>query len=156
MRDAASMILLLVIVAASAPAANDASPTVHLFRSGEKELTAETQAKIAAWTLEFLKTANFNTANQAAVLNQTVAHIQEHYRETVRGDFLVVTYDRTITVNTVGGVVSVCEIVVGLNRQDQLPSALFTADPDGRIVSHEKYGAVLPAELQPNAPGAAH
>jgi len=94
------MILLLMTSVAPALAADDTPPAVSLYRSGEKELTAEAKSKLADWSVELLKTANFNTANQPDTLGQTVTHIQQNYRKTVMGDYLVITWDHAITVKT--------------------------------------------------------
>ncbi len=79
--------------------------------------------------------------------------IQQHYRQTVAGEYLVITYDSPVVIHTIGGDVTVVEIVVGLNRKDDIPSALFTIDAEGRIVAHEKYaGGVLPVPMRRPAP----
>ena len=149
MRHVLLMAILAVICLSAGPV--DSGPSVVVYRDGEKTLTAETKGKLADWGMEFLKTANFNTANQPDILKQDVCEIQKHYRETVSGDCLIVSYDHVVAVKTVGDNVSVREIVIGLNRSDAIPSALFTVDSEGRIVAHEKYSGVLPEELRPVA-----
>jgi hypothetical protein len=80
-----------------------------------------------------------------------VVEIQERYRKTVRGDFLVVSYDQPMTFHTAGGDVKALEIIVGLNTPNKIAIGLFTIDPDGRIVAHEKYDPMLPPELVPQS-----
>lgn len=144
------LVAVLLAIAGAAFAADESKPRVELNRSGQVELGTEAQGRITEWSIEFLKSANFNTANQPDVLNKSVAAIQKRYRETVASDYLVISYDRPTTFETIGGDVTVVEIIVGLNRPDAVPSALFTVDPEGRVVAHEKYAAIpVPAELAP-------
>jgi len=141
--------ILMVLVTISSHAAAETVATVRAVRGGLIELDAETQARVAAWAMKFLSSANFNTANHPDVLKQTVTHIHQRYRDTAAGDHLVVTFSDPSTVETVGGRIVCREIIVGLARPDQFPSALFTVDDEGRVVAHEKYAAILPEELHP-------
>ena len=52
-----------------------------------------------------------------------------------------------VKVRTVGGEVSVFEIVIGLAHPDSA-DALFTIDDEGRIVAHEKYSGRIAMELR--------
>jgi hypothetical protein len=142
--------LCLLLLTSVVYAADGVLPKLTLYRSGEKELAAGKQAVIANWGTELLKSSNFNTANKPEM--QTIGEIQRHYRQTVAGDYLVISYNLPLTVQTVGGKVELLEIVVGLNRPDEFPSALFTIDPQGRVVAHEMYGGILPAELRGGTP----
>jgi len=145
-------IIFLSAVTVSAFAADADKARVELYRGGPNELMPESEAKIVAWSEKFLKSANFNTVNQPDILKHSVTDVQQRYRKTVRGDYLVVSYDRPMTFKTVAGDMTVVEIVVGLNRPDTVPSGLFTIDPDGRVVAHEKYAAMLvPADLASEA-----
>jgi hypothetical protein len=130
-------------------AADDGKPSVHAYRNTEITLSDEAQAKIADWAVAFLKTANFNTANQPTILKQSVQLIQDHYRATIRRNYFVVTFGQPLVVKTVGGSVTAVEIVVGMNRKDEWPSALFIVDPNGRVIAFEKYAAQLPPALPP-------
>lgn len=134
-----------------ATAAAAVPPAVTLFHSGERTLSPADRATAAAWAVSFLETAALNTDTHAAVLRQSVPDVQNRYRRTVRGDYLVVAFAEPAAVKTAGGDVTVREIVVGLNRPDEVPSALFTVDPAGRVVAHEKYRGSLPDLLQPKA-----
>jgi len=131
----------------SAIAANADQPRVELYRSGAKKLTPEVKAEFVAWSEALLKSANFNTANQPDILKKSVTAIHESYRLAVRRDCLIVSYDRPMNFTTVAGDLTVMEIVVGLNRPDKIASGLFTIDPVGRVIAHEKYAAISSAEL---------
>jgi TusA-related sulfurtransferase len=128
-------------------------PSIELYRSGLKELSPQAKEKIVAWAEKFLESANLNTANQPEILKQSVIEIQKRYRKTVRGDFLVVSFDQPVTFHTAGGDVKALEIIVGLNAPNNVAIGLFTIDPDGRIVAHEKYDPMLPPELVPQNSG---
>jgi hypothetical protein len=65
----------------------------------------------------------------------------------VAGNCLIITYNSPVKVRTVGGEVSVLEIVIGLARPDSA-EGLFTIDHGGRIVAHEKYSGRIAMELR--------
>ncbi len=89
------------------------------------------------WGVAFLKSAILSIPPMRA----------RHYTKTVAGDYAAITYDHSVTFETVRGKVTVIEIIIGLNRPDQVPSGLFTIDAKGSIVAYEKYGGLLPPEL---------
>ena len=141
-------IIVLFAAAASACAADANRPRLELYRGGPRELTPQSEATVVGWTEQFLKSANFNTANQPEILQLSIPAIHERYRKTIRGDCLLVSYDPPAKFKTCAGDVTVMEIIVGLNRPDSIASALFTIDPKGHLIAHEKYAAMtLPAEL---------
>lgn len=147
------VIISLLAAAVSAVAADADRPRLELYRAGPKELAPQSEATVVGWTETFLKSANFNTANQPEILKQSITAIHERYRTTIRADCFIVSYARPMKFKTIAGDVTVVEIIVGLNRPDSIASALFTVDPDGRLIAHEKYAAMtLPAELAPEAP----
>jgi hypothetical protein len=158
MKKHAIVMMVVMLMTNIGIGADEPAPAVQLHRAGEKELDAAAKAVIARWGMNFLKSANFNTAN---LLKQSVATIQDHYRREVGGDYVVITYDRPVTVMTAGGEVTVVEIVAGLNRPpslnrpDEFASGLFTIDPEGRVVVHEKYAGLLPKELRKGPAAAA-
>jgi hypothetical protein len=157
-----ALFTLILIVAALAPAPEPKAPAagaesrpaeVVLVRSGRQKLTADQKQKLAAWSLDFVKTCRaMDTVNDAAILKQSVTDIQRHYRETVQRDYLVATFDHPVTVKRDGAKeVTLVEIVVGLDdhfTDDQphplFPSGLFTLDPDGRQIAYEKYRGQFP------------
>ena len=97
--------------------------------------------------VEFVQSSNFNTVAHARILKLSVATVQDHYRRAVAGDCLIVTYERPVPFRTVGGEVSVVEIVIGLGRGDYA-DALFTIDESGRVVEHGKYSGLIGIELR--------
>ena len=142
------VILSLLAATLSAFAADAGRPHLELYRAGPKELAPQNEATVVGWTENFLKSANFDTAHHPELLKQSIPAIHERYRKTIRGDCLIVSYDRPMKFKTIAGDVTVAEIIVGLNRRDLIASALFTIDPEGRLIAHEKYAAMtLPAEL---------
>jgi len=143
------MIALLLAITVSASAAEESVPRVELYGWGTKGLTAEKQVAIVSWSETFLKSANFDTANQPDILKQSVSAIQNHYRKTVRGDCLVVSYDRPRILQTIGGKVTALQIVIGVNENGKFAAGLFSIDPEGRIVAHEKYAPLIPPGLLP-------
>ena len=100
--------------------------------------------------VEMLQSSNFNTAAHAKILNLGVAAIQDQYRRAVAGDCVIVTYDRAMKIRTVGGDVSVVEIVIGLGREQA--DSLFTIDESARVVVHAKYSGRVAIELRKTAP----
>jgi hypothetical protein len=129
MRTLTTIIVVLFAVTVSAFAADADQPRVELYRAGSIELNPERKANVVAWSERFLKSANFNTANQPDILRQSVTAIQERYRNTVRGDHLVVSYNSPMKFQTIAGEVTVVEIVVGLIRPDMAASALSPSTP---------------------------
>jgi hypothetical protein len=115
---------------------------VAFYRGSEMKLDAGQKQSVQKWAIEVLKSANFNTLAHAEVLKQSVTDVQEHYRAAVRGNFVVVTFDRPTKVETVGGEMTAIEIVVGLNRDDAYPSGVFTVGKEGSVVAFEKYAPV--------------
>ena len=144
--------MLLLTAAGSGAADVGTKPRVELYRPAAKDLTPESKMNVVNWSETFLASANFNTLDQPDILKQSVVtDIQDRYRKTIRGDYLVVSYDHPTKFQTVAGDVTVVEIIVGLNRADRVPSALFTVDGDGRVIAHEKYAGMLPDDLAPAA-----
>ena len=128
--------------ATTAPAAGK----VVLHRAGQPEVDAATLKRLGDLSLDLLKSANFNTVTHAEMLRQSVPAVQARYRKVVAGDYLVVTYEQPMTVKTVGGEVTVYEIVIALLNQG--PVGVFTIDGGGRVVAHEKYGGRPDVEMR--------
>ena len=94
-----------------------------------------------------LASSSLNSADEPDALGQSVPAIQARYRQVVAGNCLILTYASPVTIETMGGDVSVHEIVIGLARPDQA-DALFTIDAAGRVVAHEKYSGAIAVELR--------
>lgn len=121
--------------------------TVSLYQHGQSKPTKGAEDTLRELGVDLLKSSNFNTATHPGILKQSVPTIQDRYRRVVAGDCLVITYDHPVKVRTVGGEVSVSEIVIGLAHPDYV-DALFTIDDHGRVVAHEKYSGRIAMELR--------
>ncbi len=121
--------------------------TVVLHHHGRSKPTEAAENTLRQLGVELLKSSNVNTAAHPEILKQSVPAIQDRYRRVVAGDCLIITYDPPVKVRTVGGDVSVFEIVIGLAHPDYA-DALFTIDADGRVVAHEKYSGRIAMDLR--------
>ncbi len=121
--------------------------TVVLHHHGRSKPTEAAENTLRKLGVELLKSSNLNTAAHPGILKKSVPTIQDRYRRVVAGDCLVITYDSPVKVRTVGGEVSVFEIVIGLAHPDYA-DAVFTIDEHGRVVAHEKYSGRTAMELR--------
>lgn len=129
------------IADAEEPSADTESDYTLTLRYGKATpLSPEAVESLYAKTVELLETSNFNS--RAPLWEWNMSEILEGYRRTVAGKYLLVSFNEPRTFKTIGGEVSVREIVIGLNRPD-FASALFTIDDEGRIVGHAKYSGLL-------------
>lgn len=133
-----SMIVSMLFLAASVCAADAPRASVTINYPGIHDLSAAAQSNIRAAAIDLLKTSNFNSLDHAKVLHSRIPEIQDRYRKTVSGHLLVISFDSPQKIETIGGEVTVYEIVVGLNRSDYADQ-LFTIDTDGRVIEHGKY-----------------
>lgn len=98
-------------------------------------------------TMDILKSSNFNSRQAGGPLTNDIPLDQDRYRATIQqGKYLLVTFRDPVTVQTVGGAVTVREIVIGLNRTDYAGD-LFTIDDENRLVTHGKYSGALCVQL---------
>ncbi len=143
------MILVFVLLFGVTACAVTSEPTgtVSLHQHGRTKPTESTQDTLRELGVELLKSSNFNTAAHPGILKQSVPTIQDRYGRVVAGDCLIITYDHPVKLRTVGGEVSVSEIVIGLAHPDYV-DALFTIDDHGRVVAHEKYSGRIAMELR--------
>jgi hypothetical protein len=122
--------------------ATNYSATLHY----EKEIALSAQATQVLYSnaIQLLETSNFNSRTPPASswLGYGVAETQDTYRKAVSGKYLLVSFKETRPIKTLGGEVSVKELVVGLNSRD-VASSLHTIDEQGRIVGHGKYSGPL-------------
>lgn len=148
--------MLLLLLAVVMPAAVDASDGATVRRCMGTQPTESAADELRRLAVELVQSSNFNTAAHPRILNLSVAAIQDHYRRVVAGDCLIVTYERPVRFRTVGGEVSVVEIVIGLGRREYA-DALFTIDETSRVIEHGKYSGAIGIELRKAAsapPGA--
>jgi len=120
---------------------------VVLHHAGQDQTTGVADDTLRMLAIELLKSSNFNTRTHSDLLKQGVSAIHDRYRRTLAGDFLLIAYNHPVTVRTIGGPVSVLEIIIGLGHPDY-PDALFTIDGDGRVVAHEKYSGQTAMQLR--------
>jgi hypothetical protein len=129
-------------------AASDSDYTVKL-RYGKEIVLAEAATQtLYSNAVQLLETSNFNSTKHytGSGPNYEVSRTQEAYRQTVSGKYLLVSFKKPRPVETVGGQVSVKEIVVGFNRSDYA-YLLFTIDEEGRVITHEKYSGAMCVKL---------
>ena len=143
----AALVLVMLLAVAACPVSGEDAGTLTLRQDGRSRPTSAEEDTLRKLAMEFLKSSNFNTVAHADILKQSVPAIQARYRQVVAGACLIITYDHPVTVRTVGGNVSVFEIVIGLGRPDYA-DALFTIDEQGRVVGHGKYSGGIGIKLR--------
>src|SRR2546425_10945706 len=147
MRRHAIRALALLLAVTTWAVSGEPAGTVVLHQNGRSRDARAVEDALRKLGMDLLRSSNFNTTAHRAILNQSIPAIQDRYRQVVAGDCLIITYDHPVTMQTVGGDVSVFEIVIGLGRPDYA-DALFTIDNDGRVVAHGKYGGRIAIELR--------
>ena len=120
--------------------------TLSLHYGKDVVLSKDAAGLLYAKAMDFLVSSNFNSSIPKWKEQWGIAKIQDGYRNTIRGNYLLVSFKDPQKIKTVGGEITVLEIVVGLNGQ-QYADALFTIDDEGRIISHAKYSGVLGVEF---------
>jgi hypothetical protein len=143
MRSFTVSALLLVLTAVTA---FSAKPHITVVLHGQAAVDDARLVILRDLGLDLLKSSNFNTAAHAYVLKQTTPAIHDRYRRVVAGEYLLITYDQPMQMQTVGGEVTVCEVVIGWG--EEYANALFTIDADGRVVAHEKYSGAVAINLR--------
>ena len=117
----------------------EAATTVELQSQGKLiELSESAHKPLHEQALQLLRTSNFHSDPGDEHHIFTLRAVQNDYRKTVAGKFLVITFATPQKISTVGGEITVAEIIVGLNRNDYA-SSLFTVDESGRVIGHAKY-----------------
>jgi hypothetical protein len=94
--------------------------------------------------LEIVESSNFNSRNPQ--WDWDLADILRDYRRAVDGRYLLISFVKPRSVKTVGGDLTIKEILIGLNGSEYA-SSLHTVDDEGRIVGHAKYRGELCIEL---------
>ena len=118
--------------------------TVTLRYGKQRALAPEAIQALYSKAIEVLESSNFNS--RAPRWQWNISKLHQDYRETVAGKYLLISFPAPQKMKTVGGEISVREILIGLNRSDYA-SSLFTIDDEGRIVGHGKYSGGLCIEL---------
>ncbi len=118
-------------------------PFVELeLRTNPAPVTESEQLALGRQALQLLESSNFHSGvgDKHKIFN--LPDVQRTYRAMVAGKYLLVSYPTPQTVTTLGGKISVSQIIVGLNREDYA-SDLFTIDGSGVVVGHAKYSGSL-------------
>jgi hypothetical protein len=145
LRDLLTSFLLLISLTCIAnadtnqPAATNGF-TLTLRYGEERALSQEVVQPLYSKAVELLESSNFNS--RAPRWEWNMSEILEVHRKTVSGKYLLVSFKEPRKIKTVGGEITVREIIIGLNRTDYA-SSLFTIDDEGRIVGHAKYSGPL-------------
>ena len=113
---------------------------------GADHLDVATQQSLDALAVDLLKTSNFNSLNHGKLLQSTIPGIQERYRKTISGHYMVLSFNSEQNFKTIGGDVRLFEIIIGLNASEYA-DALFTIDPEGRVIEHAKYSGTKSIQL---------
>jgi len=138
---ALAAILAGVALAATSPPV----PRTVLLQYGTRiPLSEEATQTLYLRAVELLESSQFNSLNPSWDWERQ--KIEEEYRQAMSGKYLAVTFPRSQKVTTMGGEISVRQIVIGLNRPDYA-SSLHTVDEDARVVGHGKYSGPLCVEF---------
>ena len=150
MRRAVRLVALVLLLTAivSSPLAQIDAVTVRRCRGPQP--TGSSADELRKLAVELVQSSNFNTAAHPKILNLSASAIQDQYRRAVAGDCLIITFSSPMRMRTVGGEVSLVEIVIGLGREQA--DALFTIDETARVVVHGKYSGKVAVELRKTAP----
>jgi hypothetical protein len=150
-------VVLLIVSTAVIPACTDADHpaieaadyTVSLGSGDEVALVQPEAQVIYSNIIALLKTSNFNSSERETQKwpGYRVSGVEKDYRWTASGKYLVVSFKRAQRMETIGGVVNVREIVVGLDN-GRGRNQLFTIDDNGRVISHGKYSGPLWVKLR--------
>lgn len=152
MRFATILILVGILFAipsgtAVGPAENETigNYSLKLYSGGNMQPAGDWETSLYTKTIELLKTSNFNSRTPRGGWKWDNKNFLQWYRETVSGSYLLVSFEVPITTETVGGNITVREIVLGLGGEYAGP--LFTIDNEERIVAHSKYSGPLCIEI---------
>ena len=130
-------IALLSGFAASSQADEAATTELHL--SGKSPVLPEpAQRELCQQAIYLVESSNFHSDPGDRYHLFTVPEVQSGYRREVAGKFLLIVFPIPQKIKTIGGEITVSEIIAGLNRNDYA-SSLYTIDEAGRVVGHSKY-----------------
>jgi hypothetical protein len=140
---------LLLIVKASTLFAEDLpefeTSAVVLRYPGNISLNHDDARKIFEKSIEILQSSNFNSSNPKWDWDE--AKINLEYGRAVSGRHVLVTFSKPEIIKTIGGDITVRELVIGLNGS-QYASSVHTVDIQGRVIGHAKYLGQLCIEIQ--------
>lgn len=123
-------------------------PTVKLMTQDKQTVLHEDiQSRLRRQLIALLQSSNFHSGPGDKNHIFTSAAVQQDYRNSVAaGQYLLLIFPAAQKIGTVGGEITVTEIVFGLHRPGGRNS-LFTIDDSGRVVSHAKYSGALCLEV---------
>ena len=135
--------LLLLNQAPGTSLAAEAVPSIELHWPGKQIALAEkTREQLSHQAVRLVESSNFHSdpGDEHHIFTRSGVH--SSYRREIAGRYLLVSFPTPRKFKTVGGDITVAEVVVGLNRDDYA-SNLFTIDEDGRIIGHSKFAGEL-------------
>jgi hypothetical protein len=100
--------------------------------------------KLYELALKIAESSQFNS--RKPLWTWDLAETLAQYRRAVDGRYLLISYASPRILKTMGGDITVKEIIIGLNNS-QYASSLHTVDDEGRIVGHAKYSGDLCLKL---------
>ena len=137
------LVLLLAMIGlaedTNRPAITPPDFTAKLHYGKEIALTPPAVQTLYSNAMKLLKSSNFNYSG--------VSKDAEDYRFTVSGSHLLISFKKLQNIKTVGGEVSVREIVIALNERYGPRSEVFTKDDGGHIFAYGKYSGPIIVEL---------
>lgn len=128
---------LLVRFTTPSHAAEPATAELHL-EGKPAVLSEQGQQALCQQAIQLVETSNFHSDPGDQYHIFKLPQVQNDYRREVAGKFLLIAFSTPRKIKTIGGEITVSEIVVGLNRDDYA-SSLFTIDESGRVIGHAKY-----------------
>jgi hypothetical protein len=140
---------LVLIIAAPDVFAEDSpdfeTSAVVLRYSGNISLNHDDARKIFEKSIEILQSSNFNSSNPKWEWDEAKVNLQ--YGRAVSGRHVLVTLNKPQTIKTLGGDITVRELIIGLNGS-QYASSVHTVDGQGKLIGHAKYLGQLCTEIQ--------
>ena len=141
-----SLISLCLLLIGGSVRGQQAESAVRIKLNRPHQITSQAGATIQAAMIELLKTSNFNSKDHRDIFPDGVGSVHRKYRDTIGGQYLVVTFPKPRTFELIRGQVTAIEVIVGLNNT-QYADTLFTIDPEGRVVEHSKFSGKVATEL---------
>ena len=130
-------VVLLIGFSKPSQAAKTAAVELHL-PGKPSALPEPAQQELYQQAVQLVETSNFHSDPGDQYHLFKLPKVQSDYRQEVAGRFLLIVFPTPQQIKTIGGEITVSEIIVGLNRDDYA-SGLFTIDDSGRVIGHGKY-----------------
>ena len=141
------LVLFLLIGLLRVTASAQSIPRIELhWRGRTVSLDTAAQQQLQELALRLLKSSNDNSGVSGFRTGFAFSDVQQKYRETVAGSYLLITFWKPQQIHTIGGDVTVSELVLGLNLAEGA-GPLFTIDPSAPLVAQGKYSGELSVEI---------